>query len=890
MLVAALTTVINGQNYTTYQQQDIPSNFIRKSAFHQEIARLDITVDREGVGALPIALVPRVQKNDILRVRMLDEAVNGIKPDESFWDWNLVVAYVNPARNELEDESVSREVNFRKEGWYKEHLFKVPYDSQPVFFLYPKRKYRKKIRKLISRDFDQIRKIGEKTLEIAGAYAQIGMFLNQLQQVINTSPFSANSGYGGYSIFGSEYTNQYMQNQFVERLAQSFNISLPNCWNNSGNAGFYGSSNDFVSRAQCVAKNVRLEDFDFSVGRMLQQGGILAVTRLVQKYPHLAYWINVAAAAADLIIKITKKTPLRIVPTLAQPKSDGNNQYEQYSYGGYGDQNQSNAPIQQKISLFAEKSPTDNDFVTAFPIVLHKWQADPDPEVIALPVPRLLEPCLHAGANVLKNTDISYDWLHDDYARDFKLIMSAENGFAREFRLRKDLGISGWVLMINPQDMQSFPKIRMTLTAKIVATRGFNQIESEEFPIPLAGNGEWEISDQSKSAFAVGGKQRLVIKNTQGSCRCLQSVTYRPSFGGEFRFSANASENPLKFTKNGAEAWFDLDTTYFQPGQGSLEFRTFGIEQQPQTIEIQLYPAPPEIRSVNVHKGDNRLILEGDRLEQIIMLMADGKIATPVADDSNQPSIASERAFKMQDPRDKVLAKKLVLKLLLNGGREVDVKQSFSVSPARPTINSNHQKEIEGLPLSSKKANSQFNLASYPVVAIDTDKITLAVKSILGDYSFKAENLSIETRIENGQVAQESLPKATFEVLDTLNLRIDLNLLPQNQHFLAGRRLQFRILDNERGASDWYTIKQTFVRIPEIKSISCKNGECRIFGTGLDYLGQISTDSGATWQPPPPVQPTPEGKGVMIIRNIKSKSNLQMKLRDFDKTSGLVIH
>ena len=138
--LSLIASPILAQNY----QSSYQNGFRGKRAFQQEIARLEITVERKGLTPLPISLVPRVQKDDLLRVKMLDEPINGIRPEESFWDWTLVVAFVNPSRNEVEQESVSREIRFKRDGWYREHLFKAPYDSQPVFFLYPKGKYRKK--------------------------------------------------------------------------------------------------------------------------------------------------------------------------------------------------------------------------------------------------------------------------------------------------------------------------------------------------------------------------------------------------------------------------------------------------------------------------------------------------------------------------------------------------------------------------------------------------------------------------------------------------------------------------------------------------------------------------------------------------------------------------
>ncbi|MCB1025670.1 MAG: hypothetical protein KDB79_14835, partial [Acidobacteria bacterium] len=556
--------------------------------FKQEIARLLITVERAGREELSISKVPRVQKDDLLRIRLVDEPINGIKPDQSLWDWTLVAAFVNPSRKEVSEDSVSREINFRTEGWYREYQLKVPYDSQPVFFLYPKNNYRTKIKKLIGRNFKDIKKIGEQTLEIAGAYAQIGIFLSELQSIIRQDPYGSGSYYSTYGYgTGSLYGPDFIRNQLVERLAQSFNIALPGCWNgNSANSysSGYGSinyaPNDFVSRAQCVAKNVRLEDFDLSVGRIFQQGGLLAAAKLVEKYPQLAYWINAAAAAADLILKIMRKTPLKIVPTMVQTPNAPSNTYGQYTPYNNGSV-QPGFDTPEKISVFAESPPTDGGYVTAFPIILHKWQSEPDPGVIKLPAPRLLDSCLHAGQNVLKNTDLLFDWLRDPFTRDFKLIMSADNGFTKEFQLIKNIGMSGWMLNLTPPDIQAFPKVRMDLEAKIIAIRGFNQIESDSFYVPISGGGKWEISPEAAQDFAVGGKRRVIVRNTMGSCRCLRSVVYKPSFGGEFTFGAGSTVNPLRFTENGKDAWFEIDTTNFLPGQGTLELRTFGTQQQP---------------------------------------------------------------------------------------------------------------------------------------------------------------------------------------------------------------------------------------------------------------------------------------------------------------------
>ena len=882
------------QNYG-YQQ----GNSSRRQAFRQEIARLEITVERGLNSALPLSLVPRVAKGDLLRVRLLEEPINGIKPEDSFWDWSLVVAFVNPSRNQNETESVSREINFRRDGWYNEHQFKVPYDSQPVFFLYPKPKYRKKIKKLINKNFKEIRKIGEKTLEIADAYAQIGLFLNQLQDVINQRqygwgvPYDYNGfNYNPQNPVGTNRTEQAIEkHRVVEGLAKSFNIKLPGCWN-TGIGSVYNASNDFISRAQCVARNVRLEDFDFSVSRILQQGGLVAASKLVEQYPQLAYWINLAATAVDLILKITRKTPLKIVPTMIQMR--GNNTYGQYNqYNQYNSYNSSSQnaqnflPIQRKISLYAENPPTDQQFVTAFPVVFHKWQPEPDPELINLPTPRLFSPCLHAGQNLLKNADISYDWLRDPFSRDFKLKFSGDNGFKKEFRLIKNTGLGGWVLQVTPQDLQAFQKEDTKLYAKLTASRGFSYIESKKFPVSIAGGGKWEVSPESSSKVSVGGVNRVIVRNKKGDARCLRSVTFKLTSGESVTFSVNAVSNPLLFSKTGDQAWFFLDTTKYDPGQGSLEFRTFGNEEQPQTSEIKLFAGAPKITKLYVHKGDNKVWLAGKGIDQVSSISVNSKKAQ-LLPETGETKNADKMRFIFLNPTDRVLSNKASLELTLEGDRQYKYPKTFDVSPARPALKSSRRKEVEAGD-SAEYKKTGFDLSPYPVIPVDIEELEVSVKTSLTDYKFLTENLSIETRVEYGQADQETLPEAGFEVLDPANLKITLSIKPEHKPYLAGRRLQFRIIDKSRGDSDWYTVKHTFVRIPQVEMVICRNTTCKIKGVGLEYIGQLSVDGGKVWKVPPKVQRGENGKYYMSLEGAQNKRLLRIKLRDFPNTEGLPI-
>lgn len=1021
----------NGKIYSQQTSSYYQPNLTNQTATtKQEIARFDIKVAR-GEQILPLSQVPRVRQGDVIKFRLIDEPIGGVKLDQTAWDWTLVVAYANPLVNKEKEETVSPEIKFRKTGWYREYSFKVPFDSQPVFFLSPRSGFRDQIAKAMTKNFGDISKIGEKMVEISGAYAQIQTFLSELQTVVNRNQYGynpygydpyGNSGgtynpygqtpYGSSYNYGSSYgyNNPYgtrpgVYNQtparldlVVERLAKSFNIQMPNCWyynnpsayNNNYNSGsgtssyysgssgypssYYGgtytgtttggyfqstpefSGQDFVARSQCVAKSVNLEDFDISITRMWQQGGVFLAAELQRKYPQLAFYINIAAAAIDFIVKAFQKSPVRIVPTVLAAAGNSNNtniyQTSQASSAGtangysssyYQGQNFQAASLptaqltdglsasgDSKLSLFSNTPPSNQGFLTTYPVVIQKWQAEPDAEIVRLNTPALNDSCLHVGINILKNTSLSNDFTADNFTRDFKLIVNSDNGFRKEFPLRKNLGLGGWELNLTPPDAAQIPKVAMSLEAEISGTRGFNEIKSDKFKLPVATASQWEIVPETQRDFAVGGGRHIVaLRNAIGSCLCIQSVTYKPSFGGQFTFDRNGGENSMHISPDNLSVWFEIDTAKFQPGVGTLEIKTFGGETA--TVNIKLYPALPEIKNVRVARGDRQILLTGERLEQLRFIVVGGYRATVLPNtfppDDGNPQLSTKIAI-FDNPQIRQTGTSATIELGLEDGRRFSFPQSFPILPSRPTIAADANNEIEGisdatltiqnkLPIRTKRnlktvagntletetiapgasIAAQLVAVHAPVFPITTKIVSLSVKNVLNDFDFQSENITIETRIEKSQVPAGDYLKSDFEVLDRGTMRLKFFLYGDTHTNLGGRRIQFRIRDRERGDSDWYTIKQTFIRLPQIISVKCTpdmKGMCELKGDGMDYVGQVSIDAGKTWfqgeKEDLEAQPTADGMSMVMIPQLINKKLLQVKLRDFPNTSGLSIN
>lgn len=592
----------NYPSYNPQNQNDQDENHTAKNPFKVEIGRLEATVIRSGEEPMPLSQVTRLNKGDVLKVKMSNEPVNGIMPHQTNWDWTLLVAFINPSRNNASNETLSQEVRLREKGWYNDNHFTVPFDSQPMIFLYPKPKYRQKILELIAKKPDDVRQMGEKIIEISSAYGHISSFLRQAQYML-TNPM---------------YNNNLLE-QSIEGMARTFNIRMPNCWRstggygyggysnyNYGNTGGYGDSysnssssiNNLAVRSQCLSRNIRVDDLNYSVGRMLEQGGLVALSQLKQAHPELSKWIALAAIAVDFILKLTRKSAIRIIPAVVSTPENpiypqgnyfgGGNPYSNYrsSYGASSympsNPNQFAQPGgESKVSLFANYQPTDREFVTVYAYVPHKWQPEPEPKLTDIQPPQIVQPCLYSGKNILRNTDMRIEWLSDTFSRDFKLHLSNKTGWKKEFNMRKNTGLNAWEVDITKEEMAALPKENV-FDAKITGKRGFTLIESPAFQIPVSNGGTFEASIEAMSK----SKSQITVKRLSGNAKCDQNIVYKPAKGQSVIFPLAKENSFLKFTEDRNEITFQVDAPKYQALTDAIQIQQFGGE----TLNVAIKP------------------------------------------------------------------------------------------------------------------------------------------------------------------------------------------------------------------------------------------------------------------------------------------------------------
>ncbi|HRH46389.1 MAG TPA: hypothetical protein PKY82_32395, partial [Pyrinomonadaceae bacterium] len=359
-----------------------------------------------------------------------------------------------------------------------------------------------------------------------------------------------------------------------------------------------------------------------------------------------------------------------------------------------------------------------------------------------------------------------------------------------------------------------------------------------------------------------------------------------------------------------------VDTTSFPVGAGQLELRQFGGDST--VLNLNVYPTLPAISNVKVAKGDTQATIIGERLEQVQAIRINGRRAVikgmtgldymnstniniqPPTDNqigmNNIPTALSEKTFVFEDSNQWQDSNSVSLEIELNDQRVFQIPNVFAVSSARPTISANNAKEVEAFvvnrQINSVKAVNTFT--DLPILPIETSEIGINIQNALTDFDFKIENLRIETRIENTQTNPFTIGDVDFEVLDWRSIKLNIRLNDQAKKMLGGRRIQFRICDKQRGNSDWYSIKQTFVRLPQGLSVKCLNKQCELTGKGINYIQQVSLDEGKTWFPQEPtgLVAKSDGNGLetATIPNLTAaKKSIKIKLRDFPISDGFMI-
>jgi hypothetical protein len=377
------------------------------------------------------------------------------------------------------------------------------------------------------------------------------------------------SSYGGYGNYG--YSGDYSSGSYY--------------------GGGYSSYNNLAARAQCLSRNVRIEDLNYSVGRMLAQGGLVALNQLRKTHPEISKWIALAAVAVDFFMRITNRTAIKIIPAIVStpenpifvqngysPRSyypTGNNYYQpnQTAAGYSANYAPANSAGSNKISLLANYQPADREFVTVYAYVPHKWQADPDPKITNLYAPQMVAPCLHAGKNILRNTDLRVEWLSDTFTRDFKMILTDNENWTKEFPLRKNLGLNAWEVDMTKEDIASLPKTGI-FEAKLTGKRGFTMIESPNFSVPIANGGTWEASVE----LASSGKNLVTLKRVLGDARCSQNIIYKPAPGQPVIFPITKENSFLKMTDDKSEIKFEVEATNPPSKTDTIQIQQFGGE------------------------------------------------------------------------------------------------------------------------------------------------------------------------------------------------------------------------------------------------------------------------------------------------------------------------
>ena len=175
---------------------------------------------------------------------------------------------------------------------------------------------------------------------------------------------------------------------------------------------------------------------------------------------------------------------------------------------------------------------------------------------------------------ILRNLDLRLEWLADTFTKDFKLVLSDKNGWKKEFELNKNLGLNAWEVELSKEDLALLPKTSVPFDAKITGRRGFTDVQSESFLVPVSNGAMWE----SKIKPLSENKKLVTLHKISGDCNCEQIIIFKPAVGQQVVLPMVKENSFLKFSDDGKTISFEIDSANPQSIGDNIQMQLFGGE------------------------------------------------------------------------------------------------------------------------------------------------------------------------------------------------------------------------------------------------------------------------------------------------------------------------
>lgn len=807
----------------------------------EEVANLELTVFR-GEKSMPIHRVPKLLPGDTLQVSFADSVGDVGFNTTGFKELIVLFAPGNSAQipaMRTDPFAVHRRKLKLQPGiendsvCFKNCRFFVPssYNSFPVLFLVSDSGYSRDLRDLVKQEHSRFKDLGTRTVNLSIAARTVN-FLLEMSRLFE-SKAAANP-----KVIQSLYDKATKKFQmFTGNDCATQGITDDLSWDQKTekqlrcllrqNQGLIEKAKGLIEKGQSI--NVKEIAFFFAEE---------AIAQLLRKFPSMSLYFDIAKVVIQLVAAFFAKPALNITSGFIDRASKKSNIFTLFKNPPASNDERTNTPATAERALF---------FVPlGWRTHLHSLE-----EMTKAPTP--IAPCLAPGGNLLGTSyDISSD---PTVLARIKLENPANSG---DVILLEDYEVSdaNESLRISITDDQwrrlsTWQKVN----GRIILDYNFGEFTSSMFEYQLPSNIDLGPSSVSTVNFRKGIKTPA-LRLSRELPNCIEKVVLK--FGDEEEIRATEfSPTEIKFRQT------EIDSVPITTGVLRI-YQT--ANDSPAEIPVKLRDFLPRVTNLRIGEGDSAGIIEGDRLDQLAssghsMISHESRIATekPLLFSRKDQTIRFATASESAPPA----GTKISLRLKLETGEEIDSEQTFTVSKRRPAFlrNSTCGKADGEVPIAVKAVMPEIFPFEFENCVGPTaiEKLKVTLKAETGKFRFRRD-AKYKILVKSTNTIEDAPTDEGAEIFNdqttprnaelALEIPIDGNIYgrPLDED---GVRLRIKLVDAVLGASNWYTLGYSFVRLPETLTLDCfKEGDnpCELSGD-LDLVEEVSVKTDSSGKP-----------------------------------------
>jgi hypothetical protein len=393
----------------------------------------------------------------------------------------------------------------------------------------------------------------------------------------------------------------------------------------------------------------------------------------------------------------------------------------------------------------------------------------------------------------------------------------------------------------------------LTITGTVRGYWGFDSFEGPTLTVQQVDGKDWKIV--SDTQLLAGQDNHLTLKGDGTACVQHIALTNNKDKDVDVTFTPDTGKD--------AKDTLDLDISLkkVQPGGYSLAIQQYGGSDK-NNVPLTAYTGDIHLDDIKIHQGDNKAVLAGKGLKDVVSVQIANQTFTPTGDGNDDKTVHldSKAGVSPGDGNDAMVK--------LKDGRTMTVK--ISAEAPRP-----------GLKLLSFNDKPAQQNGALPIALGAKDDVPLN-----GKLTFVVQTKDVFPRTQTIEVAT-----AGGSVHTSLSLAAN-NLVLQDEHTAmatldplkafgqsAFGKLQIRPVAEDGTPGDW-TPLGTLVRTPQITAIHCTTADaptCTVDGSNI-FLVQ-SFGAGKDFAKPTEV-PTGFAENTFNVPTPADGTTLYLKLRD----------